>query len=577
MQIWMKRWLFFLLAVLLLLCPAVALGEEPLLPAPIELDSSTTLTLSAQELIGPDEEIITLSILVENTSPYILRDCTLYLGELPAGVTFVPDSLIISSIPYPGLTPNGSKLGNVPVYHSVGATFQLHVSSQAAAGSYDISAGLNGRYQARNRQIGEVTGRAKETLTIYRPLSLTDTGSQEEAPLGPPVLHSYTVTPESILGPKGGAFAFTGLKLQVVLPEGNALDSDGFLTLNDKITDIPIEAVGQKDPEGPAIDLEEFLLGGHLIPFTFSYEVKTSQIPFPHTPLPPKEAAVSQPVLYYRLAGEDFWRSASLNTATALRNRKTFSYQWSDSGHPHYFSVSSHVRDISLFQIEPIWAQGELYSQFSQYAASSGRKVEALCKTSIRDEEEPVTLSPYTVSFFNLKVKDGTPASILYLREDGSIGERPATVSDRTISSDFSSLTAFALAIPDENYGKLQEFEILASTGSGGAIQPSGISRLTQGSSAEFLIRPQKGYRVEKLLVDGQSLPPAESYLFEDIAQDHEIHVVFTRISSSRDESSPAAPAASSHNPLVLGGIAAAVAAAFLAWKFLRSWNDGSK
>lgn len=576
-QNWPKRWALFSLAILLILCPLSAFGEESPPPRPMRLDNNVTLTLSSQELIAPEEEIITLSILVENPSPYILRDCTLYLGELPAGVTFVPDSLVISSISYPGLTPNGSKLGNVSVYHSVGATFQLRVSSQAAAGSYDIVAGLDGHYQARDRQIGDVTGRARETLTIYRPLALTDNGSDKEAPLGTPALHSYAVTPESILGPRGDAFTFTGLKLQVVVPEDNALDPGSLLILNDEVTDISIEPASQEDPEGPVIDLEQFLLRGHLIPFTFSYELETSQNPLHRTLLPPKESVSSQPVLYYRLAGEDFWRSASLTTTTDLRNRKTFSYQWSSGGQAYYFSVSSHVRDINQFLVEPLLAQGELYNQFSQYASSSSRKVAALCKASIQDEEEPVTLSPYTVSFFNLKVEDGTPASILYLREDGSIGERPATVSGGMVSSDFSNLTTFALALPDENYGKFQEFEILASTGSGGTIQPSGISRLTQGSSAEFLIQPKKGYRVEKLLVDGKSLPPADSYLFENISRDHEIHVVCTKITPSGGED-PAVPSASPSIPLAFGVIGSAVAiAAFLTWRSHHNRNTDSK
>ena len=141
----------------------------------------------------------------------------------------------------------------------------------------------------------------------------------------------------------------------------------------------------------------------------------------------------------------------------------------------------------------------------------------------------------------------------------------------------FSNLTTFALALPDENYGKFQEFEILASTGSGGTIQPSGISRLTQGSSAEFLIQPKKGYRVEKLLVDGKSLPPADSYLFENISRDHEIHVVFTKITPSGGED-PAVPSASPSIPLALGVVGSAVAiAAFLTWRSHHNRNTDSK
>lgn len=576
MQKTARGWAFFLLAILLILSPLPAFGdaeENTPPPIPMILDNNVTVTLSTRELTAPDGEILTLSVLIENPSSYILRNCSLFLGELPPGVTFVPGSLVISAVPYPGLTPNGSHLGNVSVYHSVGATFQLQVSSQAPAGSYEIVAGLDGHYQARDFQKGEVHGRNYETLTIYRPLSLTDDGSEEEAPMGSPAVHQYAVEPQSLSGPDG-AFSFAELKLQVVLPEDNRITLDSSLTLDGEESDLPVPVVSEEDPEGEFLDLSQFLHNGRLTPFTFSYELDTSQSPLHRTLLPAKDTVTSQPVLYYRLVGEDFFRTASLTTTTHLRNRKTFSYQWSSGGQSHHFSVSSHVRDIENFVVEPIWAQGELYQKFSQYAATSSREVDALCKASIRDEEEPVTLSPYTVSFFNLKVEDGTYASILYLREDGSIGERPAKVTDGQVSSDFEALTTFALALPDENYGKIPEYEILASTGSGGTIQPSGISRLSQGSSAEFLIKPSRGYRVEKLLVDGKSLPPAESYLFENISRDHEIHVVFTKINPSKAPESPVNLPPSTL-PWAAGGAALAAAAALLVWKVRKGKRSG--
>ena len=79
--------------------------------------------------------------------------------------------------------------------------------------------------------------------------------------------------------------------------------------------------------------------------------------------------------------GEDFWRSASLTTTTDLRNRKTFSYQWSSGGQAYYFSVSSHVRDINQFLVEPLWPRGVVQSIFPirvLFQPEGGRTLQSL-------------------------------------------------------------------------------------------------------------------------------------------------------------------------------------------------------
>ena len=525
------RYSLFLLMIVFLFCPLPAFAEEENSPPPFfSLDSHVTVTLSQEELMAPEDSIVTLSVLIENPSPFILRDCSLVLDSLPEGISFVPGSLTISSVSYPGLYPDGSVLGNVQVYHTVGATFQLQVSSQTPAGTYEISAGFQGSFQNRDRQMGTVSGKSSASLTVYRPIAFTDEDSPLEAALGSPVVYHYAVSPDSLLGPNETPLYLSDLKLQIVLPQGGGILEEDCLYVNDEKTELEIHPVTEPDPEGDCLDLSEFIKNGRLTSFDFSYSVQTAQnLLYQSLFDDGMDTVISQPVLFYRLAGETNWRSVSLSTETSLRNRKTYSYQWSSAGQACYFSVSSHVRDINSFQVTPVFFQGELYETFRSYASSSSRKITALCTASISDEEEPVTLSPYTISFFNLDKLEGQQAFIFYLREDGSIGERPAIVKNGQVSSEFSSLTTYALAIPDETYGKVPEYEILSSTGSGGTIQPSGISRMTEGSSAEFLIQPFYGYRVEKLLVDGESLPPAESYTFENITSDHEIHVVFTK------------------------------------------------
>lgn len=70
-------------------------------------------------------------------------------------------------------------------------------------------------------------------------------------------------------------------------------------------------------------------------------------------------------------------------------------------------------------------------------------------------------------------------------------------------------------------------YEIRASAGAGGNIDPSGTIPVAAESEKAFTISPDQGYHVSDVLVDGASVGAVSSYTFTDIGEDHEIQALF--------------------------------------------------
>jgi hypothetical protein len=71
-------------------------------------------------------------------------------------------------------------------------------------------------------------------------------------------------------------------------------------------------------------------------------------------------------------------------------------------------------------------------------------------------------------------------------------------------------------------------YTLNASAGTNGSISPTGMLMADHGSFRTFSITPAPNYRIESVLVDGQSVGAASSYTFSNIVGDHSIAVTFT-------------------------------------------------
>ncbi len=74
------------------------------------------------------------------------------------------------------------------------------------------------------------------------------------------------------------------------------------------------------------------------------------------------------------------------------------------------------------------------------------------------------------------------------------------------------------------------EHIITTSAGLGGTINPSGAVSVADGGGATFVPRPEIGYAVSQILVDGSPVGPLTSYTFENVTANHTISVSFTSV-----------------------------------------------
>jgi len=68
---------------------------------------------------------------------------------------------------------------------------------------------------------------------------------------------------------------------------------------------------------------------------------------------------------------------------------------------------------------------------------------------------------------------------------------------------------------------------ITASAGTNGTISPSGAVIVTYGGSQTFTMKPDKGYYIATLTVDGSPVTPAPRYTFTNVTANHTISVTF--------------------------------------------------
>ncbi len=71
-------------------------------------------------------------------------------------------------------------------------------------------------------------------------------------------------------------------------------------------------------------------------------------------------------------------------------------------------------------------------------------------------------------------------------------------------------------------------YQITATAGDNGNIDPSGVNSVSSGDELEFTITPDEGYEVEDVTVDGDSVGAVEEYTFSDISDNHTINATFS-------------------------------------------------
>ncbi len=72
-----------------------------------------------------------------------------------------------------------------------------------------------------------------------------------------------------------------------------------------------------------------------------------------------------------------------------------------------------------------------------------------------------------------------------------------------------------------------QEYQVTASAGPNGAIDPSGTTTVSAGDSLSFTITPDPGYEIQDVRVDGASVGAVASYTLSAVSEDHTVTASF--------------------------------------------------
>lgn len=85
---------------------------------------------------------------------------------------------------------------------------------------------------------------------------------------------------------------------------------------------------------------------------------------------------------------------------------------------------------------------------------------------------------------------------------------------------------------PEPTEPPVETYTILVTAGTGGSIRPSGTVEIQEGEDVTFTLYPDEDYEISQLIIDGESEPPAKSYTFENVKDDHTIYAVFVKLAT---------------------------------------------
>ena len=110
---------------------------------------------------------------------------------------------------------------------------------------------------------------------------------------------------------------------------------------------------------------------------------------------------------------------------------------------------------------------------------------------------------------------------VLDVKVDGDCKGPIHTYTFKNVTGDHTIEATFAI----------NTYIIIAATGFHGTISPFGIVMVKYGESKTFTIKPDRGYHVDKLLVDLKPVvpPPSNSYTFKNVTGYHVIFATFAK------------------------------------------------
>lgn len=98
------------------------------------------------------------------------------------------------------------------------------------------------------------------------------------------------------------------------------------------------------------------------------------------------------------------------------------------------------------------------------------------------------------------------------------------------------------------------EYTVSARCSVGGSVSPAGEQRFRAGERAEYVLTPDEGCELRILEIDGETVTPADRYVFEDVEENHTLYAVFeekTEETEDPETESTDAPADPTPTPVI--------------------------
>lgn len=103
----------------------------------------------------------------------------------------------------------------------------------------------------------------------------------------------------------------------------------------------------------------------------------------------------------------------------------------------------------------------------------------------------------------------------MYQEQPGLIQQRPADCWPDQPGEEYFQ--------PDRHHW----YSLDISLSEGGSVTPDGLVRVREGETVVMTIRPNRGYHLKQVIIDGKRVNPELVYKFADIHRDHTAFIEF--------------------------------------------------
>lgn len=199
--------------------------------------------------------------------------------------------------------------------------------------------------------------------------------------------------------------------------------------------------------------------------------------------------------------------------------------------------------DISLETALDTWVSGKSgYSSWSVYEeVNSGYPVLPSTVTTVTGKANfGGKISPDGVS----RLYKGTSVTFTPTPDEGYIQGKVTLDGKQTELAIAGNLTLSNVMEPHtvETFFEPKDYTIAATSGLGGTISPAGNTTVKRGGSATYTITADKGYKIDRVEVDGKSIGAVSTYTFKNVTKACTIIAYFTKTGSGGGSSTPVVP-----------------------------------